>query len=141
MVVLTPLTIRLDKKCGFSGIAENKKCGKGNTAATRAGFSNPKVQTALKVTGAAALGSAALMVETLHHRGLQRRALTTLKMGKSLRIASRSFNTGSRVAPKTRTATRTATNNRVRTLFQDNPAPLSKARLRKQLKKWGKSYQ
>jgi hypothetical protein len=140
------LGVREDKKCGASGIAEGKKCNKGVVGSVQSALGDEKVQTGLKVAAVAG-GIAAGTVGAMKYRGLQKNALSNLRVAKTMRSSSRTANprpTNSaggipdpwknEVTNAQASAARSVNNQQTRSMLSQGGAPLSKARARKATK-------
>lgn len=145
-MTLTPSTLRFDKKCGASGIAEGKKCNKGVVGSVKSALGNENVQTGLKVAAVAG-GIAAGTVGAMKYRGMQKNALSNLRVAKTMRSSSRTANprpTNSaggipdpwknEVTNAKASAARSVNNQQTRSMLSQGGAPLSKARARKAAK-------
>jgi len=137
------LGVRNDKKCGASGIAENKKCNKGVMGAAKSALGSEKVQTGLKVAAVAG-GVAAGVAGGMRYRGLQANARSNLRVVSSMRTGTRAANprpTNSaagipdpwtnQVTNKQASAARSVNNKQASSMLRQGGVPLSKARARR----------
>jgi hypothetical protein len=122
-MTLTPSSLRFAKKCGASGIAENKKCNKSVVGTVKSALGNENVQTDLKVAAVAG-GIAAGAVGAMKYRSLQKNALSNLNVAKTIRASGVGQGSAGRSAARTQ----------ARSMLRQGGAPLSKVRARKAAK-------
>jgi hypothetical protein len=140
------LSVREDKKCGASGIAEGKKCNKSLVGTVKSALGNENVQTGLKVAAVAG-GIAAGTVGAMKYRGMQKNAMSNLRVAKNLRATSRMSNprpTNSaggipdpwtnQVSNSQASMARSMNNKQARGMLSQGAIPPSKARVRKATK-------
>jgi hypothetical protein len=118
-MTLTPNSLRFDKKCGASGIAEGKKCNKGLVGTVKSALGNENVQTGLKVAAVAG-GIAAGTVGAMKYRGMQKNARSNLSVAKTIRNSGMGQGSAGRSAARTQ----------ARAALASGSVPLSKARTR-----------
>jgi hypothetical protein len=141
------LSVREDKKCGRSGIAEGKKCNKGVLGTVKSALGNENVQTGLKVAAVAG-GIAAGTVGAMKYRGMRQkvkdigrtvgkfkatRGKISAKLGATKKANSTYWSTGSALNVKTAQIEAKGYRNNLREYLGDlkKEAPISAARRRR----------